>query len=293
VESLFRAFLAGNAFADALELIDRMYELHVETHLGRLANVDTIRSLVESVHDAPPEMAAVIQRLTERLGVAAAHTLLIALADENNLGRRRRLFDFAVSLGPAIVPEATRFLGDGRWFVVRNMIILLRTVNDRTSLPEIRRFARHDDLRVRMEALKSLFALDPTVPRALLDEAIHAADPKLAETAITLVGNYGIKEAVDPLLRIISGRDFFGSHRMIRLRAIKALGELAEPAALPRMERFFRDSRFPWPAKDERRAAYESLAGYPADARAYFVEKGLQSRDPAVREICRRLAEAS
>ena len=288
LESLFRAFIAGGAYADALDTIDRLSELRVP--LERFADISIIRMLVETMHDAPPENAAVVKQLTERLGIIASHALLIALADENNLGRRRRLFDFAVSLGPAIVPAATQFLSDDRWFVVRNMIILLRTVNDRTSLAEIRRCAHHDDLRVRMEAIKSLLALDPTVPRALLDEAIHARDPKFAEIAITLVGNYGIKEAVEPLLRLIEGRDIFGARRGLRIRAIKALGELAVPEALPPMQRFFRDSWLPWPSKDERRAAYESLASYPAEVRVTLVEKGLNSRDPAIRAICRRLA---
>src|SRR5204862_3485045 len=194
-----------------------------------------IRSLVERMHEARPEMAAVIQKLIERMGLAASHMLLMALADEDNLGRRRRLFDFAVSLGPAIVLAARRFLGDDRWFVVRNVIILLRSVDDRTSLPDIRRCAQHPDLRVRMEAIKSLFALDPTVPIDILDDAIHAADPKLAETAIALAGSYGIKEAVAPLLRVISGNDWLGTRRGLRIRAIKALGELGVPAALPRL----------------------------------------------------------
>jgi hypothetical protein len=290
LEALFRGFLDAGAFAEALGVVEGLQRLNFDHSLERLADVDTIRNLVERIHDAPPETASVIQKLTERMGIAAAHMLLVALAEEDNLGRRRRLFDFAVSLGSAIVPAATRFLGDERWFVVRNVVILLRSVNDRSSLPEIRRVAHHSDMRVRMEAIKSLFALDPTVPRDLLDEAIHASDPKLAETAITLVGNYGIKEAVAPLLRMISVNDVFGARRALRIRAIRALGELAEPAALPQMERFFRDSWLPWPSKYERRAAYESLVSYPADARAPFVERGLRSRDREIRAICRRVS---
>lgn len=306
LESLFRAFLEGGAFAEALEVAERLRTMSselrdspatrntqlstsLERSIERLADVETIRSLVERMHEARPEMAAIIQKLIERMGLAASHMLLMALADEDNLGRRRRLFDFAVSLGPAIVPAATRFLADDRWFVVRNVIILLRSVNDRSSLPDIRRMARHPDLRVRMEAIKSLFALDPAGSRELLEEAILAPDPKLAETAIMLVGNYGIKEAVEPLLRMIGGNDIFGARRSLRIRAIKALGELAEPAALPRMERLFRDSWLPWPSKFERRAAYEALASYPADARAPLLEKGLASRDPEIRAICERV----
>jgi HEAT repeat protein len=306
LEDLFRGFLESGAFAEALEVAEGLRvassELRdspatrnsplatsIERSIERLADVETIRSLVERMHEARPEMAAIIQKLMERMGPAASHMLLMALADEDNLGRRRRLFDFAVSLGPAIVPAATRFLADDRWFVVRNVIILLRSVNDRSSLPDIRRMARHPDLRVRMEAIKSLFALDPAGSRELLEEAILAPDPKLAETAIMLAGNYGIKEAVEPLLRMIGGNDIFGARRSLRIRAIKALGELAEPGALPRMERFFRDSWLPWPSKFERRAAYEALASYPADARAPLLEKGLASRDPEIRAICERV----
>jgi HEAT repeat protein len=289
LESLFRGFLETNAFIEALEIVDRLRELGFERSLERLADVETIRDLVERMHESPPETAAVIQKLTERMGLAASHMLLVALAEEDKMGRRRRLFDFAVSLGPAIVPAATRFLADDRWFVVRNVIILLRSVNDRTSLPEIRRVAQHPDLRVRMEAIKSLLALDPTVPRDLLDAAILDPDPKLAETAISLVGNYGIKEAVDPLLRVLAGNDVLGRRRALRVRAIKTLGELGDPAALPRLERFFGESWLPWPSKAERRAAYESLASYPAAERAPLIERGLASRDPEIRAICEKV----
>ena len=37
------------------------------------------------------------------------------------------------------------------------------------------------------------------------------------------------------------------------------------------------------------RAAYESLASYPADARAPIIRKGLASRDREIRAICERV----
>jgi len=168
-------------------------------------------------------------------------------------------------------------------------VVLLRTVNDRSSLPEIRKCARHPDLRVRLEAIKSLLTFQSTVPAGLLDEVLNDPDPKLAETAISLVGNYGIKEAVGPLLQILEKNDYLGRRRTIRLKAIKALGELAQPEALPRLQRFFADSFFPWPAREERRAAWESLSAYPREARLTIMEQGLRSRDPYVRDIARRI----
>lgn len=299
-ETLFRSHLTAGEFEEALELVGRMQDIAMTTHsdelrhaihetFGRLATGDTIHALIESLHNAPPEQARSIQRLTEFLGAGARRNLLLALTEESNRSRRRRLFDFIASLGPVMVPEVTGLLNDSRWYVVRNMIVLLRTVNDRTSLPEIRKLAFHRDLRVRMEVIKSLFAMDTEVPRALLDDVLHDPDPKLAETAIVLVGSSGIKEAVDPLLRILVGNDFFGRRRSVRTKALRALGELGEARALPVLHRFFGEPILAWPAKEERHAAWESLSGYPREARAELVEKGLGARDPVVRQICKRI----
>jgi HEAT repeat protein len=300
-ETLFRSEIAAAHLADALELVGRLHHIAGATSstafrdaingsLQRLGNTETVQSLVDGLGAAPPEKAAIIYRIIDSLGTVATRNLLLALSEEDNRSRRRRLFDLVTSLGPPIVAEVIRFLDDERWYVVRNMILLLRSVNDRTSLPDIRRLAQHGDLRVRLEAIKTLLAFDASVPRTLLEEAINDRDPKLAETAITLVGNYGIKEGVDPLLQILSSRDVFGSRRPLRLRAIKALGELAEPAALSRMEHLFSTSILPWPNRAERYAAFESLAAYPPEARARFVARGLRARDRQIREICRRLS---
>jgi HEAT repeat protein len=114
----------------------------------------------------------------------------------------------------------------------------------------------------------------------------------VAETAVTIVGNYGIKQAVEPLLRIVQGNDIFGTRRSLRVKAIRALGEIGDPPALSRLQRFFRDSILPWPSKEERYAAWESLSGYPHEARAELVERGLRSRDMQVRQISQRLSQS-
>lgn len=297
IEHAFRGLLGSAQFADAVEIIDRLQSLStrpalrddIRASLARLASAETIASLVTGLQDAPPETGTLIKRLIAAMGKLAVQNLLIALAEESNRSRRRRLFDFTSSLGPAIVGEATAFLSDGRWYVVRNMIVLLRTVGDRSSLPEIHRLARHPDLRVRLEAIKTLLAFEPAVPSSLLENAINDPDPKLAETAISLVASYGIKEGVAPLLKILDGWDVLQRRRSTRLKALAALGELGEPSALDALSRFFTEPFLPWPALAERYAAWESLSGYPAEARQRLVAKGAKSKDPRIRSLCRRI----
>ena len=300
LETVFRSHLTMGDFEEAFELTQRLNEIATTTSsaelasairetISNLATPDMIQALIDSLQAAPPEKTRILQRLTDALGSGARRNLLLALSEENNRSRRRRLFDFIMSLGPTIAPEATAFLKDDRWYVLRNMIMILRAVNDRSSLPDMRRLAQHGDLRVRMEAIKSLFTLDTGVPLELLENVILDPDPKVAETAVSLVGSAGIREGVGPLLRIVKGNDVFGSRRSLRVKAIRALGELGDPASLTELQRFLRDSILPWPSKEERLAAWESLSGYPADARIDFVARGARSRDPQVREICERM----
>jgi hypothetical protein len=300
LETVFLEELAVPRFHSALSIVRELQELAITAtnpafqdalhgFFDRVGQSETLKTLIDALHSMP-EHGRDIEQLLEILGTAATRNLLMALAEESNRSRRRRILTFVSSLGSVIVPEVKPFLTDKRWFVVRNMLVLLRAIGDRSLLPEVRKIAAHPDIRVRLEAIRALMALELTPPVGLLEEAIGDPDPKVAEKAIILVGNYGIKEAVAPLMRIVDGNDVFGARRTLRLRALKALGDLAEPHALPRLQRFFTDSILPWPSREERRAAYESLAGYPASARAPFVARGLKSRDAYVRQVCEKIA---
>jgi HEAT repeat protein len=298
---LIRRHFEAGEYDEGIGLLAELQELSAaSTHEGLKAAVDemililgggdSIAELLESLHQSSPESLPALQRMVTTLGTPAFQQLFGALAEEGTLSRRRRLFDFIASLGPAVVPLATSLLGDPRWYVVRNMITLLRVIQDRTSLPQIRKLGGHPDIRVRMEAIRTLAALEGTVPKHVLDGLFANTDPKLAAGAVGLVGTYRMKEGIDPLLRILSQKDILGGARTIRIKALRALAEIGDPRALPKLESFFRSPWLPWPAREERLAAWESLALYPPEARKGIVEKGLKARDGDVRAICARLA---
>jgi hypothetical protein len=300
-DGLFRSFLASGRMQLAATLAEDLRKIadeavlapepraQLDETLTRMATSESVMAMVDAFSRGGTGSAAVARRLLDALGKAAARGFLLALAEEKDKSRRRRIIELLVSLGPVIAPHATELLADERWYVVRNMIVLLHRVGERTALAEIRRCAGHHDLRVRLEAIKWLLAYDPEVPRDLLERAINDPDPKLAEAAVALVGSYGIKEAADPLLAIVDGLDLMGKRRSLRVKALKALGDLGDPAVLPRLDRYFRNALLPLIALEERRAAFRSLPMYPMEARWPYVERGLRARDPEIRRLCERL----
>lgn len=303
IETLFRASIGAAEFARAQTMLDRLEALAKKSHgaelkkrveelIGRLAVAETMQPLIDRLQAVPAQDSKHVRSLLERLAALGRKNLIAALADEPNRSKRRRLFNFITSLGPQIVPEVVRFLSDERWYVLRNMVALLRAVQDRSTIPHLQKLVNHPDLRVRMETIKTLFVLDPmSVPQSVLDNLFADADVKLAETAVGLVGTYGIKEAIGPLLRVLEGNDVFGSKRSLRVAAIKALGDIGEPRVLDDLKRFFASTFLPWPSKDERYAAWESLQKYAPDSRGPLITTGLRSSDPQIRKLCSQIKQ--
>jgi hypothetical protein len=303
LREIFVRALQQNRFAQAVGIIRAVRDLAadpslterraaLDEFLANLADAPTLAALVAASRQPGGPPFVQVQTLILALGASAARGLLEALAAEQDRGRRLRLIELAASLGPAIVPETRRLLADPRWYVVRNMVLLLRRVQDRSAMSEILRCADHPDLRVRLEAIRALFAFDSKVPRDLLARTINHPDPRLAEAAVLLSGQHRITQATDLLVEILLRWDFFGRHRSMRLKALRALADLGDPAVLPRLGRFFRERPFPMVVIEERRSAFRYLSSYPVAARAPWVAMGERSRDAIIRDICRGLAKA-
>ena len=303
LRDMFVRALQVRRFAQAIAMIRAIRELAadpsqaerrgaLEEFVEHLADANTLAALVAASRQPGGPPFVQVQSLVLALGASATHGLLEALAAEPDRARRLRLIELAASLGPAIVPETRRLLADPRWYVVRNMVLLLRRVHDKSAMSEILRCADHPDLRVRLEAIRALFAFDTKVPRDLLARTINHPDPRLAEAAVLLSGQHGITQATDLLVEILLRWDVLGRRRSLRLKALRALADLADPAVLPRIDRFFRERPFPLVALEERRAAYRLLGSYDPGARARYVARGERSRDSLIRDICRGLVRA-
>ncbi|MEY2668893.1 MAG: hypothetical protein RJA59_1531, partial [Pseudomonadota bacterium] len=251
----------------------------------RLSDREAIEALASSLAELPDDAFDRVPRLVDRMGPGAVRHLLDVLARTENRRTRFRLLDLLAKLGPVVARDAAALLSDDRWYVVRNMLLLLRRVGDARSVPGVRRCLDHPDLRVRLEAIHTLFTFDNDVPRGLLRKALHHPDPRQAEAAMELAGKFGIAEAVDPMVEYLCGWDPFGKRRGARLKAIRALAAIGDPRALDGLGRFrARFSLLP-PAAEERRELYRTLPAYPEESYQEWIRSGLRSRDPEVRRL--------
>lgn len=300
LEAGYRRLLAAGSLRRAIVLLERVQRnaagvdarpTAFRRAAERMSGRESLQALVGALAELPDETLALLPELLQRLGPTAVRHLLGVLAETDNRRLRHLLLDLLARLGPVVVRDATSLLSDNRWYVVRNVLLLLRRVGDPGSVPAVRKCADHPDLRVRLEAIRNLFAFDRDVPRELLRRALTHSDPRQAEAAMELAGEHAFAEAVEPIVSYLRAHDLFGRRRAVRLKAIRALAAIGDPAALDGLARFRARFQLLPPAVEERRELYRTLASYPQEARRVWIESGLRSRDEEIRSISTGLAD--
>ncbi len=251
----------------------------------RMSGLESIEALVASLPNISEEARGLVPSLVEHLGPTAVRHLLGALAQTDDRRLRFLLLDLLAKLGAVVARDAAALLSDSRWYVVRNMLLLLRRVGDSKSIPAVRKCAAHPDLRVRLEAIQNLFAFDRDAPRELLRQALHHSDLREAEAAMVLAGKHGIAEAVEPIVAYLNAWDPFGRRRAVRLEAIRALAAIGDPTALEGLGRFRARFQLLAPSVEERRELYRTLSSYPEETRRVWIEAGMRSRDAEIRRL--------
>lgn len=126
---------------------------------------------------------ATVEGLLARAGAAAIDPLLDRLAASEQRAERRWLLDRLVAIGPGIGPAVARRLRDAPWYLVRNLLYLLRQTGSGADIdPDL--YLTHEDPRVRIEALR-LFAPGPARERALAG-ALRDEDPAVVSAGLAL-----------------------------------------------------------------------------------------------------------
>lgn len=214
---------------DAALLLDILEEAPEGSRVADLLwqRISTPDAFVQLLNVEPPNFEA-LDRIIARLGVDAASAMLEVLTTSKSRFVRRQLFDRLPPLGPDIVPLVIPRLADARWYVVRNMLALLRefAVWPRNFDPTP--YYEHPEARVRIEALRLALAWpdrrDEAVCRALkdLDRRILSLGLGKAEESCPA--------AAEQLL-IVCVRDRQQAPE-IRSAAVRCLASLGSPRAI-------------------------------------------------------------
>ncbi len=173
--------------------------------------------------------------LIQVLGRAFIEPMLDRMAEEENMSLRRFMMDRVQSFGSTARPFLLARLDDNRWYVLRNIIVMLRALGPIQEVEQFRPLLRHANQKVRLEALKSLMQVgDPVAQRQVLHD-LDSFDRETQLTALAMVDRNSPPEMVRKLLSLVKGGGYTAVECELKAAAVHALGEIGRPEALPEL----------------------------------------------------------
>lgn len=237
-------------------------------------------------------------RLARGIKLQLINPMFDALSEESDLTIRKFFLYLLATFGSDIIPEAVSRLNDNRWYVVRNMICLIRECVERRYqkqyINQIKQFARHKNKKVCMEALKTLLHFDTPDASSYLKLYLKSKDEHLRYKAIVFSGIYKVKDAVQDLIELLEKKDYFGSESHYKVSIIRALADIGDPSAIEPLKMlytskglFFKDS-----LEKVKTEIFKTLHNYPPYAIKPLLKLGIKSKNEEIRNISINLVEA-
>lgn len=174
-----------------------------------------------------------IKKVLDHIGEACVEPLLDALAEESSMSLRRFMIDQLLELGPLAGQAIIARLNDSRWYYLRNLIVVLRTMDDASAVEGLKPLCLHPDARVRLEAIKTLLHFrDPSIEQKILrDMADNDHDVQLE--AVRMAEKSHSPEITGKLLSIVNRSGLSNREYELKSAAVHSLGQLGQLEVLP------------------------------------------------------------
>ncbi len=101
-----------------------------------------------------------------------------------------------------------KVLNDSRWYVVRNIVYILRKIGNESAVTYLLKPLEHEDIRVRKEVIKTLGELGGEKALTALQGCLQDKDIHMRNAALSAMGNMGSASARQIIMEQISGKRF-------------------------------------------------------------------------------------
>jgi len=211
-----------------------------ETSRRALEEIGTehhLHFLMESLclKDIPSYNRSAVQHILAYFGTKVLEPLLDRLIEEEDSRNRHFMLEVLRYQPPEALPNLLPFLKDNRWYVVRNVILILGEIRHQAALPSLLKMLGHPDTRVRREALRAITRIGGSQAGKILIRVVERGDPHLGRLALMSMGSMEDPAVIDFLLALAKGErlDELELDEDVRLDAIKSLGQIGSPSIIP------------------------------------------------------------
>lgn len=251
-----------------------------------LHSADAMKAFGEILDSAVPVDDEVINELVQFLDRNAITPLIGLLGDIQGIRGRKQVISMLIHLGKKDLQALAKGLHDTRWFVVRNVIYILRHIGDKKAVEYLLSTARHSDPRVRKESIKALGELKSPHALQTLREFFDDPDSSIRKAAAKALGAIGSETAKRILMERITAKEFLKQDFEEKREIYEALSQWSDSDLIEFLLRQLRKTSLFYRARtDENRACAAHCLGLIGRQDALSALRKLQdASNPLLRE---------
>jgi HEAT repeat protein len=181
---------------------------YMKTLLSYIGTEEIISLLAELLDSGIDIDERVFKELIQFFDKNSITPLIKFLGELKTIHARKHVIEALIVLGKKDLPALSMGLDDQRWYVVRNIIHILRKIADKRAVEYLLNTVRHGDVRVRKEVIKALGDLGGREVVQTLRECLDDADVQIRIASAKAFGKIGSEAAKKIILEKISGKTF-------------------------------------------------------------------------------------
>lgn len=190
-------------------LIDKPAVATMLKVLSEMADENAIKALIKGFTHR-----TLFERIADALvgiGHPSVHWLLDTLRESEDRDFRMKAMYVLAKIGGEVESEAIKILSlEDRWFVKRNMALVLGQIGTEACLEQLRKTFEDKDPRVKIEVLKSAHRIAASKVEDLLIRGLLEKDDTVKKTAIALLAKSASDAGADALGELYTKKDMLG-----------------------------------------------------------------------------------
>jgi HEAT repeat protein len=212
--------LAGGDIRLASDLMSRVKEMaenrtieeafrNVARKVILFGGSERVVSLLGEVLDAGQELdERLFEDYVKLLDRNAIVPFMKVLGDLQTIHSRKVVIDALTFLGKKDIVTLAGGLNDSRWYVVRNIIYILRKIGDKRAVDHLLKTVRHGDIRVRQEVIRALGELGGAGVLQALRECLDDPEAQVRSAALKALAGMGSEAAKRIIMNRVSDKNF-------------------------------------------------------------------------------------
>ncbi len=178
---------------------------HIRTYIGSKNIIHLIGEIYDKKQDADK---AVFDEFVSMLDNKAILPMISTLGEMETIQGRKMFIEALIHLGRNDLTSIISSLHDSRWYVVRNVLYILGKIKDRSVTDKVLFTIKHEDIRVKKEAIKTLGFMGKDNVLDSLMECLAYPDVQIRIASVRAIGKIGTEKAKQTIMNDMSSRKF-------------------------------------------------------------------------------------